>query len=151
MTNETNMTTKGQRALTDLTILLDTLDIDHPDIVQDWIDRIAAALDERDALRASLRVLLDACDAQAFSNGVTGEVMTAMEETRPMLRETLPPDLALISFFAEHDLLEPLTPTPPALDKQEQLQAHYTGLYGGEFRTFLRIIRRRLNNDYWSR
>lgn len=36
--------TKGQRALSDLTIVLDTLDIDHPEIIQGWIDKIASEL-----------------------------------------------------------------------------------------------------------
>lgn len=36
--------TKGQRALTDLTIVLDSLGIDHPDIIQGWIDKIATEL-----------------------------------------------------------------------------------------------------------
>jgi len=48
--------TKGQMALMDLTILLDTLGIDHPDIVQGWLDKIAAEL-------AAAPVLLDACKA----------------------------------------------------------------------------------------
>jgi len=50
--------TKGQRALSDLTIVLDALDIDHPDIIQGWIDKIAAELAATSDLLRALQNLL---------------------------------------------------------------------------------------------
>jgi hypothetical protein len=44
--------------------------------------RIAAA-----NLRDACQGLLDACDAQSCTNGVTGEVLTAMEQARAVLKE----------------------------------------------------------------
>jgi hypothetical protein len=37
--------TPGKRALLDLSILLDTLELAHPDIVEGWLARIRTALD----------------------------------------------------------------------------------------------------------
>lgn len=65
-----NESTPGQRSLTDLTIMLYTLDIKHPDIVQGWIDKITAELNaapetaaERDRLHKINAALTKACEA----------------------------------------------------------------------------------------
>jgi len=42
------------------------------------------------ALLAACTNLLAACDDQAFSNGVTGHALTAMEEARTAIKEATP-------------------------------------------------------------
>jgi len=70
--------TRGQRALNDLEIILDDAGLEHDEIIQGWIGKIAAELAaapattaECDRLRETNRQLVKACEALLNNRGAT--------------------------------------------------------------------------------
>jgi len=86
--------TRGQRALNDLEIILDDAGLEHDEIIQGWIGKIAAELAaapattaECDRLRETNRQLVKACeDALAWLDAIShggSEALSVLVDAQP--------------------------------------------------------------------